>query len=532
MPTRVLIADDRPQDRFLAKRALAAEFADLALTEVRSQSELDTALDAGAFDVIITDYQLRWTDGLQVLEMVRRRGLDAPVVMFTHTGSEEVAAAGLRSGLADYIVKSPTHYGRLAHSVRIALQNAAAARSAREARIREREALRTAEEALRIKDEFLATLSHELRTPLNAISGWLQVIKSGPSSDNLARGLNAMERNTAVLTRLIADLVDVSRIVTGTLMLRIQPTDVRAVVEAALDSVRPAIQAKRLQVTVTVPNELEPIHADPDRLQQIVWNLLSNAVKFTPPEGRISVSARHANAMVELSVADNGAGISAEFLPRVFDRFSQEDAGIAREQGGMGLGLAIVRHIAELHGGTVRVDSQEGAGATFHVRLPVAAPVSNWSLPPALDVERAQLRGVHVVVVDDDADAREVVQKILEHQGATVTSAGSAAAAYALLADERPDLLICDVGMPNENGLAFIARVRSDSDSGIASIPSLALTAYAREQDRQSTLSAGFHSYLTKPFSAVELVRSVRHLANVGDQPRANPVHRGGVRYE
>jgi signal transduction histidine kinase len=517
MTTRVLIADDRPQDRFLAKRALAAEFSDLVLTEVRNKIELDTALEAGNFDAIITDYQLRWTDGLQVLEMVRGRGLDTPVVMFTNTGSEEVAAAGLRAGLADYIIKSPTHFGRLAHSVRIALQNAATARSAREARIAEREALRVAEAALRVKDEFLATLSHELRTPLNAISGWLQVIKVQPTSENLARGLNAMERNTAALARLIADLVDVSRIVTGTLTLQIQPTHILKVVEAALDSVRPAIEAKRLQVEVSIPNELEPLRADPDRLQQIVWNLLSNAVKFTPVEGRISVIAQRSDAMIELSVADNGAGISGEFLPRVFDRFSQQNAGIAREHGGMGLGLAIVRHITEMHGGSVHVDSEEGAGARFRVRLPIAAPVNNRSVPPATAPQPAALGGVRIVVVDDDADSREVVEKILKNQGASVISATSAAEAYTFLTNERPHLMVCDVAMPKEDGLAFIARVRSDSDKGIATIPALALTAFAREQDRERTLRAGFHSFLTKPFSAVELVRSVQQLATLGD---------------
>ena len=370
--TRVIVVDDRPQDRFLAKRALAAEFHDLVLTEVRDATEFESALEQCDADVIVTDYQLRWTDGLEVLAAVRAKGLDTPVVMFTHTGSEEVAAAGLRAGLADYIIKTPTHYGRLAHAVRIALQNAVAARSEREARAREREALRTAEEALRLKDEFLATLSHELRTPLNAISGWLQIIQSQPDQDRLRRGLNAIERNTEVLTRLIADLVDVSRIVTGTMTLHIQPTDVRRVVEAAVDSVRPAVQAKRLQVEIIARSSLEPVAADPDRLQQVVWNLLSNAVKFTPADGRITIRVQRVDAMAELSIADTGCGIRTEFLPRVFDRFSQQDASRTREYGGMGLGLAIVRHLTEMHGGSVSVTSAEGECATFTVLLPTA----------------------------------------------------------------------------------------------------------------------------------------------------------------
>ena len=262
----------------------------------------------------MTDYQLRWSDGLQILEEIRRNGLDTPVVMFTHTGSEEVAAAGLRAGLADYIIKTPTHYSRLAHAVRIAIQNATTARNERDARTREQEALRTAEEAIRLKDEFLATLSHELRTPLNAISGWLQVIKSQPVPDSMSRGLAAIERNTGLLARLISDLVDVSRIVSGTLTLQLQPADVLGN-RGGRRSVRPVVQTKRLSVRIDTPPGLEPVAVDPDRFQQMIWNLLSNAVKFTPPEGRISIKAEQVDAMVELSVRDSGPGIRAEFLP-------------------------------------------------------------------------------------------------------------------------------------------------------------------------------------------------------------------------
>jgi signal transduction histidine kinase len=523
MPIRVLILDDRPQDRFLAKRALAAEFPDLVLTEVLDAAEFEAALQQPDADVIITDYQLNWTDGLQVLEAVRARGLDAPVVMFTQTGTEEVAAAGLRAGLADYIIKTPTHYGRLAHAVRIALQNAATARNEREARARERDALRTAEDALRLKDEFLATLSHELRTPLNAISGWLQIIQSQPDADRLRRGLTAIERNTALLTRLIADLVDVSRIVTGTLTLQIQPTDVRKVVEAALDSVRPAVQAKRLNVEVTGSSRLEPVAADPDRLQQVVWNLLSNAVKFTPPDGRITVSLQRTDSMVELSIADNGCGIRAEFLPRVFDRFSQQDAGLTREHGGMGLGLAIVRYLTEMHGGSVSVSSIEGQGTTFTVRIPVVATVPARPARAIMKEQRSRLRGIHVLVIDDDADAREVVEKMLEDEGAVVASATSAADGYEILTRTRPDVLICDIGMPTEDGLSFIARLRRDPDASIGATPALAVTAYAGERDREQSLQAGFQSHLPKPFTAAELAGVVDHLAHFHKTPYQRP---------
>jgi signal transduction histidine kinase len=523
MPTRILLLDDRPQDRFLATRALAAEFADLVLTEVRDRAEFEAALDRRDADVVITDYQLRWSDGLQVLADVRAKELDIPVVMFTHTGSEEVAAAGLRAGLADYIIKTPTHYARLAHAVRIALQNAVGARNEREAVAREREALRTAEEALRLKDEFLATLSHELRTPLNAISGWLQIIRSQPDRDRVDRGLTAIERNTALLTRLISDLVDVSRIVTGTLTLHLQPTDVRKVVESALDSVRPAIQAKRINVEFVPASDLGPIAADPDRLQQVVWNLLSNAVKFTPPDGRITISARRSGSMLELAVADTGSGIRPEFLPRVFERFSQQDAGMTREHGGMGLGLAIVRHLTEMHGGSVSVSSKEGEGATFAVRIPITAPMRARPAAAGAAGPLGQLAGARVLVVDDDADAREVTANMLEDQGASVAVARSAAEAYQAMRRGRPDVLVCDLAMPDEDGLSFITRLRQDADPDVASIPALAVTAYAREADRDRSLQAGFHSHLAKPFTAAELVGIVRHLAHFNDAAYEKP---------
>ena len=518
MPTRVLIIDDRPQDRFLAKRGLAAEFPDLILTEAGDRAGFDAALQSSAYDAIVTDYQLRWSDGLQILEELRRNGLDTPVVMFTHTGSEEVAAAGLRAGLADYIIKTPTHFGRLAHAVRIAIKNATTARNEREARAREQEALRTAEEAIRLKDEFLATLSHELRTPLNAISGWLQVIKSQPVPDSMSRGLTAIERNTGLLTRLISDLVDVSRIVSGSLTLQVQPTDVRKVIEAVVDSVRPVVQTKRLSMRIDTPPGLEPVAVDPDRFQQIIWNLLSNAVKFTPPDGRISIKAEQVDAMVELSIRDSGPGIRAEFLPRVFDRFSQQDAGMAREHGGLGLGLAIVRHLSEMHGGSVNVTSTEGHGATFSIRIPIAdAAISAPTQDPNAG-HRAMLAGLRVLVIDDEADAREFVGQMLEDQGAVVTTARSASEGFDALMRARPDVLVCDIGMPNEDGLALITRVRKSGTAAIASIPALAVTAYARDRDRQQALLAGFQSHLAKPFTAHDLVTSVRQLAHRSDR--------------
>jgi PAS domain S-box-containing protein len=386
-------------------------------------------------------------------------------------------------------------------------------RRERDARERETAALRTAEEALRLKDEFLATLSHELRTPLTAISGWLQILERNRDAVRLDRGLDAIQRNSTLLARLIGDLVDVSRIVTGTLTLRVQPTDVDRVVDAAIDSVRNEIHIKQLQVAVAAAPDLEPIAADPDRLQQVVRNLLSNAIKFTPAGGRIAIGARREGTMVELTVADTGSGIRAEFLPHVFDRFSQQDGGKTRQHGGMGLGLAIVRHLVDMHGGTVSVSSVEGKGATFTVRLPVA-PAHMQPEHSARDVPQHQLVGILVLVVDDDADACEVMARILEDQGALVATAASTAEAYELLMRARPQVLVCDIGMAHEDGMTFMRRVRRDANASIAHIPAVAVTAFARDHDRQQSLHAGFQSHLAKPFDAGELVAIVRHLAH------------------
>jgi PAS domain S-box-containing protein len=385
-------------------------------------------------------------------------------------------------------------------------------RGERDARERETAALRTAEEALRLKDEFLATLSHELRTPLTAISGWLQILRLNRDAARLDRGLDAIQRNTTLLTRLISDLVDVSRIVTGTLTLHVQPTDVARVVAAAFDSVRPEVQIKQLEVVVAAAPDLEPIAADPDRLQQVVRNLLSNAVKFTPQGGRISIGAKRDGMMVELSVSDTGSGIRPEFLPHVFDRFSQQDGGKTRQHGGMGLGLAIVRHVIDMHGGTVNVASVEGKGTTFTVRLPVAAGLARPE-KPAPDIAQHQLIGIHVLVIDDDPDAREVMARILEDQGATVATAVSTVEAYELLQRARPRVLVCDIGMAHEDGISFVRRVRGDANASIAHIPAVAVTAFARDYDRQQSLHAGFQSHLAKPFDAGELVAIVRRLA-------------------
>jgi hypothetical protein len=400
-------------------------------------------------------------------------------------------------------------------------ERTAALESERDALEREREALRMAEEALRVKDEFLATLSHELRTPLNAISGWLQIIKSIPEPDRIARGLTAIERNTAALQRLIEDLVDASRMVTGQVVLQIQPTDAREVIEAALDAVRPTAHAKEITIDVTAPPELQSIAGDPDRLQQIVWNLLSNAVKFTPAGGRVAVGLSADATTIELSVADTGPGIRPDFLARVFEPFAQQDTSTTRAHGGLGLGLAIVRHLVTLHGGTVTVDSTEGHGTIFTVRFPVATAIARGrdELAAAGRKQGKRLDGVHALLVDDDPDAREMIQQILEDEGAVVTAVASVSAAFKALKAHRPQVLVCDVGTTQEDSLAFIRRVRAESRSDIASVPAVAMTALGRDHDRLRALEAGFQFHLPKPVSAIQLLDTVSFLANRKAQP-------------
>lgn len=521
MATRVLIVDDNPQDRLLIRRALAAEFSDLSVIEVRNQQELDAALAQVRFDVAVTDYQLRWTDGLKVLAAVHAADAAVPVVMFTNTGSEEVAASGLRMGLADYIIKIPAHFGRLAHGVRTALSNADVQRRERDLIRRERDALRIAEQTNRMKDEFLATVSHELRNPLNAIRGWVQVLQMSHGHDTVVRATRALTRNTEALARLIEDLVDESAINAGKLRLRIEVVDFQAALTAALDSLRLAVTAKRLDLEVTITPDLPPVAADPTRLQQVVVNLLLNAIKFTPEGGWIEVRLERVDSSIQMTISDNGQGIRSEYLPFIFDRFSQQDGATTRSHEGLGLGLSIARHIVELHGGTIRADSDgEGRGATFHVRLPVAAAL----VPQQFNSTRQKrLSDIRVLVVDNDVEARDVLKQILENVGAVVTTARSAAEAYASIRTDLPDVLICDIGMPVEDGYSLIRRIRGDSDPAIASLPAAALTAYASTQDRLRALEAGFQFHLSKPVTVANLTGIVGVLASRADWPIPQP---------
>ncbi|MEA2695666.1 MAG: hypothetical protein QOJ16_5053 [Acidobacteriota bacterium] len=386
----------------------------------------------------------------------------------------------------------------------------------------EQRARRQAEEANRIKDEFLATLSHELRTPLNAILGWAQMLRMTRLDEATAsRAFETIERNARAQAQLISDLLDVSRIITGKLRLEQKPVDLAAVVDAVLDTVRPAAEAKGIPVTVHLERAVDPVSGDPDRLQQVIWNLLANAIKFTPREGRVEVYLRQAAENVELQVVDSGSGIPSEFLPFVFDRFRQAESTTTRSHGGLGLGLSIVRHLVELHGGTVAVESAgEGRGATFTVTLPVRpaflpVPGREPAAPPAAAGglwDARLLAGVRVLVVEDEEDTRELLVRALERGGAEVEAAAAVAEALALLDRRLPDVLVSDIGMPEEDGYSLIRKLRARGPERGGTLPAAALTAYARSEDRVQALQAGFNTHIAKPVDPYELVCRVARL--------------------
>jgi signal transduction histidine kinase/ActR/RegA family two-component response regulator len=385
----------------------------------------------------------------------------------------------------------------------------------------ERMARADAERASAMKDEFLATLSHELRTPLNAILGWSKILSMpGLSPAELKRGLEVLERNARIQAQLIEDLLDMSRITSGTLRFETRAIAPAAVIDAALETVRPAAQAKGVLLTSMLDPAVGRVAADPGRLQQVVWNLLSNAIKFTERSGRVHVTLRRVGARVEIAVVDTGVGIAPEFLPHVFDRFRQADSSNTRTAGGLGLGLAIVKHLVEAQDGVVQVQSAgRGAGTTFTIALPLVESFAErdapderrpaWGTGRASEFKRMDLTGVKVFVVDDNADACALIQRVLEACGASVITAGTVAEALLGVERERPHVLVSDVGMPDADGYELLRMVRGLGQARGGGLPAIALTAFARSEDRTRALRAGFLHHLGKPVEPSELVATV-----------------------
>ncbi len=386
---------------------------------------------------------------------------------------------------------------------------------------REQDARREAERMSELKDEFLATLSHELRTPLGAILGWAQVLRRGErTAAEQRRGLEIIERNARTQTQLIDDLLDMNRIIAGKMRLDVQPLEPATIIENALETVRPAADAKGIRLEKILDPRAGPVVGDPSRLQQVLWNLLSNAIKFTPRDGKVVAVLQRVNSHVEIRVIDTGIGIDHEFLPHVFDRFRQADASTTRRFGGLGLGLSIAKQLAELHGGTVRADSPgTGRGATFTITLPLVAVYPSTpaedrehprsSIVPPVDFDDVDLSGLVVLVVDDDPDARELVARVLAESHAEVATAASGAEALVMIEQRMPGVLVSDVGMPGMDGYELLRRVRALDGGRGAQLPAIALTAFARPEDRTRALRAGFLGHVAKPVGSAELVASV-----------------------
>jgi signal transduction histidine kinase/CheY-like chemotaxis protein len=388
----------------------------------------------------------------------------------------------------------------------------------------ERMALAEAERMLEMKDEFLATLSHELRTPLNAILGWSQMLRRGVRTEaDMHKGLDTIERNARAQAQLIEDLLDMSRINSGKLRLDIQPLEPGVVIQAAAETVRPAAEAKGIRLEIRVDPDTGWISGDSARLQQVVWNLMSNAIKFTPKGGTVQVLVERVSSHIEISVGDSGVGIDKEFLSHVFERFRQADGSITRRYGGLGLGLSIVRSLVELHGGTVHVTSPGvGFGSTFMVMLPLVAAQSQ-ALHELRPVARAlartpvsflgtDLSGISVLVVDDETDTREMIRQVLADCNAEVFMASSAEEALVLLQEKRPLLLVSDIGMPDVDGYELLRRVRELGPKLGGAIPAIALTAFARPEDRGRALEAGFQAHIAKPMDLTDFVTNIARI--------------------
>jgi PAS domain S-box-containing protein len=389
----------------------------------------------------------------------------------------------------------------------------------RESLLLREQALRIeAEKANRSKEEFLATISHELRTPLNAVLGWATMLRRGKvDAENFKRGIESIERNARSQAQLIEDLLDISRITSGKLRLDVRPIRLISVITGAIDSIQPAADAKGVSVEIVLDPSVDQIDGDASRLQQVVWNCLSNAVKFTPAGGKVRVQLERCDSLARIRISDTGAGIDPEFLPHVFGRFQQADGALTRSHSGLGLGLAIARHLVEIHGGTIEATSDGlGHGSTFTVMLPISranktsgelrAPLAE---PPPVE-QFPNLSGLRILTIDDEADTRDLVRIVLESCGADVVTAGSAREGLASLVGWNPHVLICDIGMPEEDGYSVIRKVRALPES--AALPAIALTAYVRVEDRMRALEAGYQMFLPKPVEAAELRSTVASL--------------------
>jgi signal transduction histidine kinase len=552
----ILVVDDRDENLM----AVEAVLSDPGYRVVRARSgreALKEVLDQD-FALILLDVVMPGVDGYETATLIRERprSRQTPIIFLTANdwGVQHVFR-GYTVGAVDYLVKPvPADVLRskvavfvelfqkqealrvaqeeLEKTIRDRTRELAEANVALSAEIEERSRIEKervqllrreqaarleAERANRLKDEFLSTLSHELRTPLNAIMGWAHVLgQSSHDRETVLRAATVIRQNAASQAQLIDDILDVSRIVGGKLTLDTSLVELHQVIAGAIDSLMPAATAKAIQVIRTLDPEIRVV-GDRDRLQQVVWNLVSNALKFTPKGGRVEVTLRDEGGDARIEVIDTGIGITAEFLPFVFDRFRQADSSMSRRHSGIGLGMAIVRHLVELHGGTVSVASDgENMGTTFRLTLarhtgeaPRAAAAPVPQQPEAVaEAELERLTGVRILIVEDDNDSRNVLALLLQRLGALVEAAASAKEAYDRVSAKRPDVMVSDVGMPDEDGYSLIRRVREID--GLRTLPAIALTAYARKQDADKAMASGYDRHLAKPVAPAELIRAIK----------------------
>ncbi len=524
LENRVLVF--MPTGRDAALVCATLEKADVSAQPCIDAKTLEKEIAAGAGAVLMAEEGLLNGTLEHLIETFNRHPVwsDLPVVLFAgSTNNSEKLLVTIGTRLNATIVERPIRVTMLISAVRGALR-------ARQKQYQTRDLLNQLEQSDRQKDLFLATLSHELRTPLNSILGWIQLLRGNNSrAIDAKHGLEVIERSAKAQAELISDILFVSRIITGKLTLNLQPIDLIPVIEEALEVVLPSINAKNIQINVFFDPKIRQIKGDHDRLKQVFWNIFSNAVKFTPPGGRIDVRAFVNNAQIAIEISDSGLGIEPDFLPFIFERFSQADSSYTRKVGGLGLGLAIVRHLVEIHGGSVGVKS-EGAdrGATFTIKLPVLAAPQTASDANKTSDETSETvkpneppKGIHVLLVEDNDDSREMLAVLFTQFDLQITAVASVAKALAVLENARPDILISDIGMPDQDGYDLIRQIRQLPPEKGGRIPAIALTGYASLQDRQLALKAGYQDHLSKPVDVNELFEIVKSIVDQTDHSKA-----------
>ena len=516
MENRVLVFMPTGRDAALVCSTL--EKAGVSAQSCPSAAALEKEIAAGAGAVLLAEEGLQNRTLEHLIETFNRQPIwsDLPVVLFASSarnGKTLVETIGSR--LKATIVERPIRVTMFVSAVRGALR-------ARQKQYQTRDLLHQLEQSDQQKDLFLATLSHELRTPLNSILGWIQLLRSNSQTIDAHHGLEVIERNAKAQSEIISDILFVSRIITGKLTLNLKALDLARVVQEAVEVVLPSIEAKKIRLNTFFDSNIKPIKGDGDRLKQVFWNILSNAVKFTPPNGRIEIRVLLNAADLEVEISDSGKGIEADFLPFIFERFRQADSSYTRQVGGLGLGLAIVRHLVEMHGGRVGVKSNgPGCGASFSVRLPflaspqpsVAAAGNSGAATEPIKLEQTP-SGIRVLLVEDNDDSREMLKVLFDQHHLNITTAASATEALTALKQKRPDILISDIGMPDEDGYELIRKVRQLPPEQGGIVPAIALTGYASLQDRELAIKAGYNEHLPKPVDLEQLIATVKSLLN------------------